>query len=324
MKKRYFVKFLFVVLATLLLLTAGACTSPTFLSGCNDEPDSDVPSTSSKPSSDKQWQDLFSGEFTFTLEQIDGWFYPTVKGSINSDKVPESLTLSCNGEDVEIKIQSIKQVNGYYVLGFNQQVVYDRLDKGEHEAVLQAAFGSTKKTLAFATKLVAENDYIAFTCFDESSQTTVRAMDKVSTFTDADYGFTFQIEKINGWYYPTVRGKIRNNVLPDKLFVECNGKSTALSCSAITQIDDYYVIEFAEQIIYGGLSKGDHVATLTAKFNNLSVPLDYSCTLFADDDYFATTIFDYSSGKSCYAMDKDSNWVGPYSLTSRPTENLTT
>lgn len=323
MKKRYFVKTLLVVLATLLLLTAGACTSPTFLSSCNGEPDSAVPSTPSKPSSDKQWQDLFSGEFTFTLVQIDGWYYPTVKGAINSDKVPDSLTLSCNGEDVEIKIESIKQVNGYYVLGFNQQVVYDRLDKGEHEAVIQAAFGSTKKTLAFVTKLVAENDYIAFTCFDESSQTTVRAMDKKSTFNDADYGFTFQIEKINGWYYPTVRGKIKSNVLPDKLFVECNGKCTEISGSAITQVEDYYVIEFAEQIIYGGLSKGDHVATLTAKFNNLSVPLDYSCTLYADDDYFATAIFDDSTGKTGYAMDKDSNWIGPYSNTYRSTENLT-
>lgn len=189
--KRTIKVIILAVLTAATFLIGASCALPDFLSGCGFNCDSTSPTPTPTPSpgdnnggssesGKNEWQGLFAGGFTFEIVKDKGFFYPTVAGELKSEKVPDKLTVVCNGQEKEVALDTINKVNGYYVITFSQRIIYGYITAGDHEATLKAYFGSGTKVLDEKTTLNADDDYSAFVGVDMTTGETLNAMDKES------------------------------------------------------------------------------------------------------------------------------------------------
>lgn len=192
--KRTIKVIILAVLTAATFLIGASCALPDFLSGCGFNCDStSAPTPKPTPPSggnnggssengNNEWQGLFAGEFTFEIVKDKGFYYPTVAGELKTEKVPDKLTVVCNDTEREVALDTINKVNGYYVITFNQRIIYGYLTAGDHEATLKAYFGSGTKVLDEKTTLNADDDYSSFVGVDMTTGESLSAMDKESNW----------------------------------------------------------------------------------------------------------------------------------------------
>ena len=128
-------KFRFLTIMALLLVsifTLSACTLPWEENGCagTSEEESIGPMT----------------QLSYSVLKTGTSYSPTLQGTAKFKFCPEKMTLSCNGEETEVKpyttVYAPVEYNGkteyYYILSFNNVIYYDSLRASEYAATLNA------------------------------------------------------------------------------------------------------------------------------------------------------------------------------------------
>lgn len=127
-----------------------------------------------------------------------------------------------------------------------------------------------------------------------------------------DANFRFQIEKINGWYYPTLTGVVTLEYYPDKVTVVCNEEETTLQPVKIDYVNGLYEFRYEQSIVYELLKKGQHKAIVYSFSKSTKTAVSQTIILNADCDYGAVNIANYQTGETSVAMDKLSNYSGAH------------
>lgn len=151
--------------------------------------------------------------------------------------------------------------------------------------------------------------FMLFGCGKGETRKTVMKSDYTETV------FTMTMEKKNSFYYPTVKGELYLSIAPTKLTVNVQYKGSfeiPESELKIINLGDSYLVSFEKEHIYGSLEEGEYLVTLKAHKGEKFYILDYKTFFSVDDLYTGMAIFDWETGESFYAMDKESNWTRPY------------
>ncbi|MBQ6980075.1 MAG: hypothetical protein IJQ07_05465 [Clostridia bacterium] len=104
---------------------------------------------------------LFTADWDFKIIETDedsGYFYPTVSGTIQCDTLPDKITVTCNGKEKIIEIDTLTEKNDCYILTFNQYLFYGYIEEGEYEAVLKGYFPDGIKEIDDRVNLIADRD----------------------------------------------------------------------------------------------------------------------------------------------------------------------
>lgn len=129
------------------------------------------------------------GEYTFEIvEKSDSFYYPTLSGYIALINKPTKITVDCNNTEKNVEIKSLKNQNGYWIVNFNEEIIYSSLTRGNHSAVINV-YSSSNKIYSGSTSLVADDDYFASFgnnggVFDGEEPNYIFAMDKDSNWTE--------------------------------------------------------------------------------------------------------------------------------------------
>lgn len=179
-------------------------------------------------------------------------------------------------------------------------------------------FDKSKKVLSGKTiKIVFIFLMISLISFPIISMVVRRLTVKKLSVFDGSFTYTI-VEKDDSFYYPTVKGQLRSSKMPDKVYLYCNGTTTEITIDEVNKTDDYYILGFEQEIIYGEITEGNHDANISCVFNNIERYIESETFLYADTLYTAINGVSYdfdnpdSEIKYIYAMDKESSWVGPY------------
>lgn len=132
--------------------------------------------------------------------------------------------------------------------------------------------------------------------------------------TETDFTMTM-VEK-KSFYYPTVKGKAKLPFMPTKLevFVDGNG-SFDIGENDFTNLsysDNNYIVSFEKTHIFGQLYKGDYRVTIKAYEQDKTYLVNYETVFVVDELYTALSGVNMETGETFFAMDKESNWTGPY------------
>lgn len=130
--------------------------------------------------------------------------------------------------------------------------------------------------------------------------------------------FSMTMVEKKSFYYPTVEGKVNLNFYPEKLEVNVENKGSFIISKTdytdILCVKDRYVVSFTKIHIFGSLKEGEYRVTIKAFDKDKPYLVDYETFLSVDELYTALSGFDYATGEIFYAMDKESNWIGPYKI----------
>ena len=124
--------------------------------------------------------------------------------------------------------------------------------------------------------------------------------------------FTMTMEERNSFYYPTIKGNVVSPVYPSKLEAFFDNKVFELDMSVILKIGEGYLISLDTVHIFGCLNQGDYTVKLKAYDGNKFYILDCETVFVVDELYTAITGFNMETGENVSAMDKESNWIGPF------------
>lgn len=120
------------------------------------------------------------GEYTFEIvEKSDSFYYPTLSGYVAVVNRPTRLTVDCNDVESEVEIKTLKRQNGYWVVSFNEEIIYGALTEGEHPVIVNVYYGNKSEPIG-STTLVVDELYTAINGWDIVGEKSINAMDKES------------------------------------------------------------------------------------------------------------------------------------------------
>lgn len=103
--------------------------------------------------------ELSYGDYSFEIIQKKGFYYPTLSGYVVVKNKPVRITVVCNDSENNVEMQSVKYKNGFWVITFNDEIIYNYLSQGEHSAIINV-YGETENTSVNAqATLVADDNY---------------------------------------------------------------------------------------------------------------------------------------------------------------------
>ncbi len=112
----------------------------------------------------KEETEVYDGKFTFTIvHKEDTFYYPTIDGYVNSTKKPTAIYVTCNDKKTKLNVKSCVKKDGVYVTKFKQEIIYGKLEQGEHLATISCVFGKKEKDLKYTTNLYADELYTGMT-----------------------------------------------------------------------------------------------------------------------------------------------------------------
>lgn len=125
--------------------------------------------------------ELSYGEYTFEIiEKSDSFYYPTLSGYVVVKDKPERITCLCNYTESPVEIKSLKFQNGFWIVDFEEEIIYGSLEKGNYPAVINV-YGETENVSVNATAtLIVDELYTSLAGFNETTGETFYAMDKES------------------------------------------------------------------------------------------------------------------------------------------------
>lgn len=116
----------------------------------------------------------YEGECSiYMTEHESGFVYiPKIVGWVALSTIPDSLTLVCSDEEVELDIKSVTVSSaGLYILSFKQEHVFNDLEKGENPINLLVQIGSKVFEIKNFDVFNCNDDYVkvvtAFVDFDD-------------------------------------------------------------------------------------------------------------------------------------------------------------
>ena len=121
----------------------------------------------------------------------------------------------------------------------------------------------------------------------------------------------FVIVEKDSFYYPTISGYVALKVVPDKVCAVCASNEFELNILSVNYSNDCYILNFRQTQIFRALGKTTYDVDLKVYYNDDVAIIEGFGELVSDDIYTALNGYDVSAGEYIYAMDKESNWVGP-------------
>ena len=133
--------------------------------------------------------------------------------------------------------------------------------------------------------------------------------------------------KDRSFYYPTIEGKVKLSFMPTKFEVFVDGKEsfdiTDADFTNLSYSSENYIVSFKKVHIFGSLETGDYKVTVKAYNGDKASLIDKYTTFKVDDWYTACFGVDFETGEQIEAMDKESNWIGPYNENELPVMPIT-
>ena len=151
-------------------------------------------------------------------------------------------------------------------------------------------------------------------CGSNSNQ--VQTVEPIIIHDNTETDFTMIMVEKDSFYYPTIEGKVKLDFVPNKIEVLVDGNSSFyINHSDYTNLSwsgEKYIIAFSKVHVFGSLEEGEYRITLAAYNDNVKYIIDKETVFAVDDLYTGMWFFKWETGESFYAMDKESNWVGPF------------
>lgn len=136
--------------------------------------------------------------------------------------------------------------------------------------------------------------------------------------------FTMTMVVKGSFYYPTLKGKVISPVYPSKIEASFDGESFSFNeYKSVIKVGNGYLVSFDTVYIFGSLYEGDYTVKLKAYDGDKSYTLDCETVFIVDDFYTACFGVDFETGEHIEAMDKESNWLGPYQENELPVMPIT-
>ena len=139
--------------------------------------------------------------------------------------------------------------------------------------------------------------------------------------------FTMTMVEKESFYYPTIKGKVNLSFSPSKLevIVEDNGSFDIAEddFTNLSYSNNRYIVSFEKVHIFGRLDEGDYTVQIKAYNGDKDYMVKYETVFVVDELYTAFNGVNFETGKPLYAMDKESNWVGPFHENELPIMPIT-
>lgn len=121
----------------------------------------------------------------FEIVEKNTFYYPTLSGKIRFNFYPEKMTISCAGEEKEIKPKGVIYAPSYitgkeeysYIFTLGEEIFYNRLNKGEYDVVIYGYQGGKKTPNATVTKLTVEKELFLLCAANFETGEITKAMD---------------------------------------------------------------------------------------------------------------------------------------------------
>lgn len=180
-------------------------------------------------------------------------------------------------------------------------------------------------SLIFATACNL-NTYLPFGCGSQETENT-ETKEQPVIIEDSQTKFTMTMVEKNSFYYPTITGKVQLSFMPTKLevLVEENGSFDIAEddFTDVSRSGNNYIVSFEKTHIFGKLDKGDYSVTIKAYKQDKPYLVNYETFFAVDELYTALPVYNNTTGEFIIVMDKESNWVGPYSENELPIMPIT-
>ena len=111
-----------------------------------------------------------ASNYTFEIvRKADSFYYPTVKGTVYLQRYPDEITFSFDDQVFQLEADTIKydSKNLIYTITFEQEIVFNRITKGEHSTAISYSYAGEK--IQLFTLDVETDDYITLNFYNPST-----------------------------------------------------------------------------------------------------------------------------------------------------------